>query len=261
MKFNTYVLSLIDEKNRRENIEQQLRKKNITFEFFDAIDLRTKEKDHILSIYSPELAKKFLHRELTINEVACAKSHIEIYKNIISSDHYWTLILEDDADLTRLNIDDLNKIINAQDINVIDAIILGYSKLSKKEEYSFYIKEPIKTKISFDNFKLGFPWKNWTCGTVGYLINKSGAEKIIKNFNKNGCHIKTVADDWNYFHTICGLNIAHIRPLIIFENFELFESTIESDRAKLTLPKRTYSFLNFARYIRGFFRRIIMLVK
>lgn len=259
MKFNTHVLSLKSEIERQKNIKTQLQNKELPFKFIDAVDLRSISPSNIKQLYSLSNSAS-PKRPLTNAEVGCSLSHMHIYEDIIQSPDEWHLILEDDADLDRLNPFLIHNILKSTPSS-IDAILLGYSKLAKQDEKMFYLKEPIKKQIKVKQYSLGPSWNNWTSGTVAYLINKKGAQKILNDFKKHQNQIQTVADDWDYFHRKCKLKIWHTRPLMIFENFEEFESSIESDRKKISKKSNTYFLIEIARYIRGIIRKILLLTK
>ncbi|HDZ3767671.1 TPA: hypothetical protein RSW70_003493, partial [Vibrio cholerae] len=111
--------------------------------------------------------------------------------------------------------------------------------------------------INVNNVILGKPWRNWTCGTVSYLIRKPGAKKMLDYFSDG--KVVTVADDWQFFEEQVGLNIVHCRPLLVFEDFSNFQSALESDRAKVS--KKTIKFLNPVRVLRGYLRLLLMKLK
>lgn len=253
MNFETFVVSLKDEYERRSNIENQLDELSADFCFVDAVDLRTASADIVTQQLDNSMSGS-LGRKLTRGEVGCALSHFLCYEKLLSSNLDWAWVIEDDADLRRLKKNSIEKILSSIADRNVDVIILGYSKLSINDEMLFYKFEPIKHVVDADDFYLGEPWKNWTCGTVSYLISKSGAKKMLDYFS-NG-QVVTVADDWLFFNAQVGINMLHIRPLMVFEDFERFNSALEQDRAEVS--KKRVDFWDFARVIRGFFRMILM---
>ncbi|HDS3819724.1 glycosyltransferase family 25 protein [Morganella morganii] len=254
MKYSTYVISLKEEISRRKNIKTQLDNLNIKFDFFDAIDLRNSNP--------AELNEKCkdntnLNRKLTSGEIGCALSHINIYRKTISNEENWSWIIEDDALLDNVSNSKINQIISLANKYNADIIILGYSKLSPDDTTNFYIKEPVKRICkSKDGYTLGVPWKNWTCGTVSYLINKNGAKKILTRYMKSDEKIETVADDWLFFEKKCDLKILHCRPLIIYEDYKNHISAIEKERS--IVAKKTITSLEIIRLARGVIRFLIM---
>lgn len=55
-----------------------------------------------------------------------------------------------------------------------------------------------------------------------WLFNK---QKSLNKFRK--LKVSTVADDWNYIQKKLNLKILHTRPLLIYEDFGSFASSIE----------------------------------
>lgn len=254
MKFKTYVLSLKNELLRRQHIQNQLNELCIPFEFFDAIDLRNSNDMTYYDNYSHNL-----QRSLTSGEIGCALSHMSIYEKILCNECNWSLIIEDDALLNNVTNKKIEHIASLANRHNADVVILGYSKLSPFDAKIFYIKEPIKNMITGeDGYTLGIPWKNWTCGTVSYLIHKNGAQKIINNFINSKEKIETVADDWSFFEREYGLNILHCRPLIIYEDYKNHTSSIEQERT--IISKKNLAILDPIRVLRGLIRKAIMYI-
>lgn len=254
MSYSTYVISLADESLRRDFMEKQLNRLEHDFNYVDATDMRfcdvnTLEKNSSLSKYSS------IKRPLTRGEVGCALSHYDVYKRLLNSNDEWAWVIEDDAIISRIKNDSIEKVINIS--NGADAIILGYSKLAIKEENVFYAMEPIKAAVIDCEMTVGTPWRNWTCGTVSYLINKSGARKMLSVLSDN--KIVTLADDWDFFCRAAGLKILHCRPLLVFEDYKNFESSLENERVSNAKKKR--NILKFIRLIRGYIRKGIMRYK
>lgn len=254
MSYSTYVISLADESLRRDSMEKQLSKLEHDFNYVDATDMRFCDVS-ILEKYSSLSEYASVKRSLTRGEVGCALSHYDVYKKLLSSNDEWAWVIEDDAIISRIKNNSIEKVINIS--NGADAIILGYSKLAMKEENSFYAMEPIKAVVIDSEITVGTPWKNWTCGTVSYLISKSGARKMLSILNEN--KIVTLADDWDFFCKTAGLKIFHCRPLLVFEDYNNFESSLEDERVPNAKKKK--NILKFIRVIRGYIRKGIMRYK
>lgn len=244
-----YVLSLRDAAERRESIERQLSNFPYSWEFFDAIDLRSVSEIPD-DLYSVERSGLHGRRRLTKGEVGCSASHRAIYQKILDDNVQWALVLEDDAILSPGLADfvaDFMRRVKGE----IDCFIVGYSKLSKDRESSFYKFEPIQPIGKIGSFAYGRVWRNWTCGTVGYFISRKGAKKMLRSPS-----VETLADDWNFFSNTRELEIAHVRPLLVSEDFSSFASSLELERSALT--SRYDARLDFLRLLRGAVRRAIM---
>ena len=249
------VISLPSEIERRKSISSQLENLNIKFSYFDAVDLRTESLGDIAKLSSLKNKSKY-QRPLSRGETGCALSHLKCYEEIVKSSNEYALIIEDDADLTRFNNDICKKIIQQMGEQNFDIVLLGYSKLSLVEEKKFYKLEPLKTICKIDSFNLGLPWKNWTSGTVAYLIKRNTCSIILKDFYENKNKICCLADDWRYFEFL-KIKIAHVRPLLVFEKFNKLPSSIEDERSELS-KERKREYLYPIRRIRGMVRWFIM---
>lgn len=256
MKNTIYVVSLADEIARRANFNNQAKNSGFEFEYIDAVDFRYVDADYLLN-FTSSTQQGTIKRVLTKGEVGCALSHFKCYQKLLADDANWAWIVEDDADLERFKSDSIENIIASIAGSDIDVIILGYSKLTRNDESLFYRLEPVKKIINGNDFILGKPWKNWTCGTVSYLIRKPGAKKMLDYFGDG--KVVTVADDWRFFEEKVGLNIAHCRPLLVFEDFSNFQSALESERAQVS--KKTINFLYTVRVLRGYLRLLLMKLK
>jgi glycosyl transferase family 25 len=110
-KIKIFVLTLIDEKERINHIVKQIKKFNLKFEiFYGKRGKHLTKKD--ISNYSESEAFKIEKRALSLDEIACALSHISIYKKIIQYKYQYSLILEDDVILENDFVNVLHKINN-----------------------------------------------------------------------------------------------------------------------------------------------------
>ena len=91
-----FVVSLPDCTERRETISNALSNLGIMFEFVEAVDGRSgldpQYEDQI-----DRVAAERAGRVLSDAEFACALSHLNIYRRIVSDNIAYALILEDDA--------------------------------------------------------------------------------------------------------------------------------------------------------------------
>lgn len=255
MNYNTFVVSLKDELLRRDSISRQLKRLNESFLFVDAVDFRNIHSD-LLGKYIKNDPLVSIKRTMTKGEIGCALSHLECYKKLMLSEHTeWAWIIEDDAALLeRLDFGYISNILSSIASFDVDVIILGYSKLSKEEEVKFYKMEPLKILKKIKIAEIGTPWKNWTCGTVSYLIRRSGAEKFLTYYSDG--KVSTVADDWRFFQKHMAVKILHCRPVLVFEDFIGFKSSLEQERAVVSNKK--IAVLDIIRVLRGTIRKLIM---
>lgn len=249
-----YIVSMLNESNRRSFISNQLEKLGIEYTFFDAINISVDSK--YLSYVDRNKTYQINGRELSSGEIGCSLSHYFIYKDMVENDICYALILEDDAILDK----NLKKFIEGDILKSKewDIVLLGYSKVSKSDYFKINSFNPIGQLIYNKEIKVGRVSKNTTCGTVGYLISLNGAAKLLK-LKVSG---NTVADNWPYFEKNGGLKIFHCRPFLVFEDFFNLESSIENERlAHNKIQHGDNKLKDLLKYIRGWFRSFILLFK
>lgn len=242
-----YVLSRVKDVDRKLSIKTQLDNLCENYVFFNAIEPGTIE-DSI----------KRNNSKLTLGEKCCALSHVKICEKISQEHDDFSIILEDDAFLCDGIKDKYQQLKTLH--NSFDIVILGYSKVTTNLLKKMQFIRPL-LKIKIEGTPVGFPYKQWKCGTVAYSISKSGAKKIAK-LNHSGMN---TADDWDYFEKNNVL-IGHYLPVMIAEDYLNFTSSLEHERGSfrsrniffrymaglirhLYLPFRLYKFIKIKKMI------------
>ncbi|MDU4895525.1 MAG: glycosyltransferase family 25 protein [Haemophilus parainfluenzae] len=168
------VISLKHSK-RRENIAKRLSGLGLDFSFFDATDGKKLSASVLESVDYDFYPKHYLSpKPLTLGEIGCAMSHINVYEYIIENNIESAIVLEDDAIVSHyfeeIVQDALNKVGKKYDLIFLDH---GKAKsyLCKKKLYEGYrlvhYKSPSKNSKRFI-----------TC-TAAYLITQLGASKLL----------------------------------------------------------------------------------
>ena len=160
-----FIINLKNEFDRREHIINELKKLNLRFEIYFAkkgSELSKKE----IALYSKKEAFKNENRDLSLDEISCALSHIKIYKKIVKSKYKLSLILEDDV------------VINKNLLNIFKNL----NKFPKNWELiNFYTnarKENVGRKV-YANYRC-VRFKERANRTCSYLIKIKTAEKLLK---------------------------------------------------------------------------------
>jgi GR25 family glycosyltransferase involved in LPS biosynthesis/glycosyltransferase involved in cell wall biosynthesis/tetratricopeptide (TPR) repeat protein len=121
------------------------------------------------------------------NTLACAKSHIEIWKRLISSNQEYAVVIEDDIDFSENFVPLWNSLINSisscKEINassLFDLLWFGYSVTpGLEDEYNkTFPKDILNIVPMIDN--------NYWCGAYGYIISYAGAQKLLDVIEKFG---------------------------------------------------------------------------
>jgi glycosyl transferase, family 25 len=240
-----FVINLETSINRREYMVNQFKKLNINkYEFFKAVNGKLLSEDDLNTHYEKEKSSK-LYRPLGLGEIGCALSHVNVAKEIIYRNLPFAIILEDDVLLTNEFKKILPNLYKLDNIN-FDFIMLGAftsnefwnGKLKTKNTPShitelrsvIYLDKP-ESSLTNEIYlhKPHHPTHSidFIHGTHGYIMSKSGAEKVIK-FNYP---VFLESDNvWNFYNNEVSLLI--INPLVCHQNMEDFVSLLNKDRAK-----------------------------
>lgn len=201
-------------------MDSQLSNINIPYIYIDA---------SFPSSFKPELASRLDPYAKLIKgkaELGCAMSHINACKYIVENFINTAIILEDDAELAP----DFEAVIKNLKNVCFDVCLLGTSKLTHNEFCNYQYYFPIFNSTKIGKWRFGKSLSR-RFGTVAYVITLKGAQKIISSNDPP----KVVADNWEYFESFSNMNIIEIRPLIVFERWDLFGSQIDIDRGNKQL--------------------------
>lgn len=228
-----YVISLIDELKRRESIINQFKKIGFdSYEFFDAVDIRALNNSEIVNYFDVDRFYEVYGRYPSKAEIGCTLSHFECLKKIAVSNMSGALIIEDDAIFEK----GFENVLESN--NLLDITILGYVKIRKNILLYHYIKEPIRKISNITNeIYLGKSRQEWRCGTVGYYVSQKSAKNILTYLSSLSAPYH-LADDWRLFSSL--VNVYHVRPLLVLEDFINMNSSIECSRKTLSLDKTAY---------------------
>lgn len=222
-KLKTYVLNM---KRRPERLKQfvldnhdELEK--LQYEVFEAVDGQEMKP-------YPRLLKLFENGDYNYRRgiLGCASSHINMWmKFIVNSsrgDIDTLLVLEDDITLSKNFISKLSNSLEQLPRDDWDILFLGhflYPQYRKNEDRSD--RMPYVTqwdKKECEKYSMG--------GTIGYVISRIGAIKLLKYINENGMYN---AIDWVMFKTADILNIYYCYPHIVYSECVTNEIKPHSD--------------------------------
>lgn len=98
-----FVINLEKSVDRRNYMINMLRKRGLNGQIVEAIDgenIDLKKLTHD-GTYDINFVKSKFSRELHLNEIGCALSHLKVYEKIVAENIPYALICEDDIDLVR----------------------------------------------------------------------------------------------------------------------------------------------------------------
>ena len=166
MKMQAYVINLPQAKYRLGCISRQLDKIGLYFDVVKAIDgkhIKLPHEDYAEVYYQLMHGKK-----PNLGEIGCYFSHLEVLRKFLSSDADDALIMEDDL---VLSCDFLRIIRQAFRVHKYWDIL----RLS-----GYHSGFPIKVKVLYDKYSLCVNLSGQG-GIAAYVVNRIGAEKILKH--------------------------------------------------------------------------------
>jgi glycosyl transferase family 25 len=194
------------------------------FEIFPAVNGNKLSQIEIDKGYSEEDSIKKMGRPLARAEIGCAFSHITIYHKIIENNIPLALILEDDIDFTDDFLLLLNKLLCTE--KNWECILLGHHA-GRSRNIDPITSYWFRKKIEGTAYRLCRPIE-LACGTYGYLINESGAKRLLKEtiiISKPIDHYTGLRQHNNLY--VC------IPPVIFIHSRSESESNLTEDRNEL----------------------------
>jgi glycosyl transferase, family 25 len=229
-----YIISLI-ESSRRSSIAKSFDDNAAEFTFVDAIDMRGVTPKQLDGFCDQAAAIERYGRELTPAEVGCYLSHVSVWQAIAKRDT-GAIVLEDDALLDREFFEQVLCWDEVALSAVADIILLGRSKTGRSSARKISISEPLKNWETIGELRVGYPFKQWTSGAVGYWISASAAQQMASN---HAGRMRALVDDWPFHRDQFAMRIAETRPYVVWEAFETMPSSIEPER-RLVTRKRAW---------------------
>lgn len=156
---------------RREHIERQAAAHGITIQIVEAVAGKTlNEKQK--GMYDSRKRESMYFTHLTPNEQACVHSHRKALATFLESDYDYAIVLEDDATLEPAFNEGIQFLITR---------VPGWEccKLYTEPSKLYELCPPIPDAPVQPVFPKKIPW-----GAIGYMYSRSGAEKLLTNFNK-----------------------------------------------------------------------------
>jgi glycosyl transferase family 25 len=210
-----FVINLEKDVERKTSLQEQLQYLNLEAEFIKAV-------------YGKELTQTQLENScpdfdssaLTLGEVGCSMSHINVYKKMIDENISIALVLEDDVTFN----DDLLSVLShlekyPQALNSEPNVFL----LNRTNEYFDSFKKPLTNNHNIVNVI------DAAC-TFGYVLNLSAAKKLYQYL----CPVRFVADDWKLFREQGVVKLRTVVPPVIHTSVQSRNSSIGEREYELT---------------------------
>ena len=217
-----YVISLPSEIKRRSHILTEFGRKNVEFEFFDALT----PKVAFSKAQSMGLVIKNSH--MTDGEVACFMSHVSIWNKMIDENISHVAIFEDDVILG----ENVNLFLSSSSWFRDEWNIVKIEKFNKKA-----ILSNVKDESPSPERKLKqLLSKHYGC--AGYILSLSAAKELIAYLEKNPTLIPLDHIVFEHFMSVSKGKILQLNPAICIQDSVLqgrhdnFPSDLELERRK-----------------------------
>ncbi len=215
-----FIISLLNNSERRKEILSQCYKLKLDVEIYNAIEGATLSPDFL-----ENEVVDYPRCKLTLGVIGCALSHRKVYERIIKEGLSCALILEDDAH------------INSELINTLNQIELNVPS----QENSLYLLTPPESYYKNKVIKLGndvtFHKVCYASLTMGYVVTQRAAQSLVKI----NTPIRWESDSWAYFNRLYGINIYCRIPHIVNNgDSEFLRSSLQQERSINALQRGIY---------------------
>lgn len=169
---NVYMINLERRPDRYIQMDTKLKMLGIEYEHFHAVDAKKMNESYLDELGVKMLdgyVDPFRDRPLTYGEIGCFLSHYFIWKDIVDKKYNEVVVFEDDVRFEANFLEGLNKVKDDIETNDLDwdLIYIGRKKLKSKDE---------EVLVEGTN---NIVWAGYSYWTVGYLLSRSGAEKLL----------------------------------------------------------------------------------
>lgn len=212
-----FVVNLFKDIERRNSIELQFNKINLSFTFINAVYGKELSEIELSECYNDKKAKRTQCRSLTPAEIGCAYSHINIYKKMVKDKIHTALILEDDVVIPE-NLSTVLLELEPMMSNDSPQVILLSPVLSFEKENDVTVVNKTYNLLKFKN---GYY-------TSSYIVNLYAAKTLLKELYPIG----DVADCWSRLKRHKIVNISALNPPLIYQDQEEFGSSTTTDILK-----------------------------
>lgn len=245
-----YVICMEREEERRKQISRHFYELGITFSFSDAVDghqLTKKQSE----LYSDQASKEHLGRSMALGEIGCYLSHTNIWQSVVNNNIPYALIIESDGVLSDEVLTVVDSVIQKSDD--WELVMLFYRECFP----SFWNRNQLTKNTKLVRFS------NKSSCTTAYLINQSGAQKLLKY----AFPIKMPVDDYmtgGYINK--SLNTYAVYPRLVNLTEDALESSsiredlfplMKEQGVKRRLPEETNLLKEFEKKIRRNIKKLL----
>lgn len=240
MKYPIIYINLNKDLHRRAKMESQFVQLKINVQRFSAIQWSDLDLDEQNEYYSSDLNECEYHIKLLNGEKGCYLSHYKVWQHLLASEYEAMVVLEDDINIG-LNF--------SNSINLIEECNFKWDmiKLIGRDNEKILNKKAVSDEYNFISYK------RVPSLTAGYVISRSGAEKLVKSRKPFG---RPIDVDLRYWWEN-NLKIYGILPSCIELNDDSFNSSIGGRIPHSSLLFRWKKFkIKFAMTLKNYFKNM-----
>lgn len=220
-----YVISLASDEDRRGRFFAQ--PESAGFEIIDAVDLRGAGEDRVREHFDVDRFVDRYRRRPAAAEAGCSLSHLAFLKRVAADgrlgDDDLALVCEDDATFTPGYSQDFDHLAQGS----FDILVLCFVRSAEH----WMPRVPISPRVlpMPSGASKGTLWPNAGIGTVGYLVRKSAAKRLLRILGDD--RPSWVADDYVFWRDQ-GARVWSTRPILIADDPDA-DSSIQDERGPL----------------------------
>ena len=237
-----FIINLKRRKDRLQKISKHLKKNNINFVRFNAVDAKSESN----AVLNRNVSQNGPLGKISKGDLACFQSHYLLWKHVSDNEKKPVLILEDDTYISNLGF----KILSNTNWIPSDAMIIKCEKFGNKRQR--VLLSPVVS--SFSGFSLHFLLSKHS-GTGGYILTPKGAKFLVKNSFKVNVSVDHFLFNPNNSNVFKRLKPLQIYPAICEQNDT--SSDIHLHRREFS----SKSFFDFIREIKRGYYEIRLLPK
>ena len=234
INLKTYVLNLDRRPDRWEKFVVKAQTiEFLNYERFSAVDgSKLQSTQQLQRIFDGN------DYNMKVGAVGCAMSHFKMYTELIYSDKDAYVILEDDIEIARdFDVKFLHLCNQLKNLDW-DVVFLGNHPKNREDARHKEDKIPI-----IEKWDVYTSFQNSVGGTIGYMISKKGAERVLDFINEN--RLINCID--TALQKCCNeLDVYYSVPHLIFSecfrndiHLENFDTDIQHNFESLTIPLAT----------------------
>ena len=209
-----FYINLDKDVARRESMERQLTELGLSYQRIEAVYGCDLSKEQLRECYSSQTALRRQSRELSLAEIGCAMSHIQVMRQIVASDLPMALILEDDVILTDQVVEAMNDLQRLIDPNRPEVLLL--SPTLGQAAGDGVVRQQGSYRAA--PFVGGY-------FTSSYIVTHSAAQSMLKELHPVG----DVADCWARLNRFKVVDLFALQPHLIEQEQETFGSSTTAD--------------------------------